>query len=95
MPPASAWERLIAACDRAGDPLLRLVPPSHRRRLIYLGLAILVAAFVRLLRGGPLFSFGSMPGDIYHSSGGFTFSFPIVSSVVASVLLSLLANAAR
>ena len=49
----------------------------------------LVVAFVGLLvmLGAPI---GRLPGDISYRRGNTTFYFPIVTSIVASILLTLL-----
>jgi len=58
------------------------------RTLIALGLAIAaVGALISL--GVPL---GRLPGDIVVRRGGGTFYFPIVTCIVVSLLLSLLAS---
>jgi membrane protein implicated in regulation of membrane protease activity len=52
------------------------------------GLLILVGAFLAI--GGKLPWFGRLPGDIMIQRDNFTFYFPLATSLVISVLLSLL-----
>jgi hypothetical protein len=49
-----------------------------------LGLLLLVAGRIPLL--------GRLPGDVYVQRGNFTFYFPLVTSILLSVLLTLLLN---
>jgi hypothetical protein len=61
--------------------------PGVREILIALGILILVAGLL-----WPLLSryFGRLPGDIVVRRGGWTCAFPIVTSLVLSLLLSLI-----
>ncbi|MGA1846641.1 DUF2905 domain-containing protein [Deferribacter abyssi] len=38
------------------------------------------------------FNLGRLPGDIYYKKGNFTFYFPIVTSIIISVILTLILN---
>ncbi|MBZ2173976.1 DUF2905 domain-containing protein [Schnuerera sp. xch1] len=51
--------------------------------LVVLGLIVMV---------GERFGLGKLPGDIFIKKGNFTFFFPIVSSVILSLILTLLLN---
>lgn len=53
------------------------------RLLIFGGVALIVI-------GAVLYSIGRVPGDIVVRRGNFTFYFPIVTSIVLSIVLSLL-----
>ena len=67
-----------------------LVPPSvaMQKFLIITGLILLAAGLAwPWLRRLPL---GRLPGDIHIVREGFSFSFPIVTCLVISVVLSLL-----
>jgi len=55
------------------------------RTLIFVGLAIAAIGFLMTL-GLP---FGRLPGDIAVRRGNFSFYFPIVTSIVISILLTL------
>lgn len=54
--------------------------------LVIIGLLIAALGFVMML-GVPLFR---LPGDIYVRRGNFAFYFPLATSIVLSILLTLL-----
>jgi len=58
------------------------------RLLILLG-AILLAAGLVLTAAGRL-GLGKLPGDIVYRRGNFSFYFPLMTSILLSVVLSLL-----
>lgn len=58
------------------------------KTLIALGIGITVLG-VLLYLGGSL-GLGRLPGDIYIKRGNFTFYFPIVTSILASIILTIL-----
>jgi len=55
------------------------------RLLVYLGLGIAVLGLL-VLAGVP---FGRLPGDFMVRRGSFSFYFPLTTSIVVSVLLTL------
>ncbi|NPV71588.1 MAG: DUF2905 domain-containing protein [Firmicutes bacterium] len=59
------------------------------RMLVFVGL-VLAAFGLFIMLGGRLFSLGRLPGDVVIRRGNFTFYFPIVTSIVISVVLSLI-----
>lgn len=59
------------------------------RLLIVLGLVILVVGLV-LTFSSRLFPLGRLPGDIVIQRGNFTFYFPLMTSIVLSIVLTLL-----
>ena len=61
------------------------------KALVLVGLAIAGLGLVIML-GVPLFR---LPGDIRVQRGNFSFYFPIVTSVVLSIILTLLLNLFR
>ena len=63
---------------------------SVGRALIILGL-LLAAAGAALLLGGRL-GLGRLPGDFVLRRGGWTFAFPLATSLVLSLALTLLLN---
>ena len=65
--------------------------PELGKPLIVIG-AVLVLLGVALTFGDrfSLFRIGRLPGDIVYRRGNFTFYFPLVTSIVISVLLTLL-----
>ena len=56
------------------------------RLLIVLGLVI-VAVGVLVTLGGPI---GRLPGDFTYRRGSFSFYFPLTSSILASILLTII-----
>lgn len=56
--------------------------------LITLGLGIAIVGIV--LYFGEKIGIGRLPGDIYIRKGNFSFYFPIVTSILASILLTLI-----
>ena len=42
--------------------------------------------------GGKFLPLGSLPGDFHWQSGNTSFSFPLASSVILSIVLTILAN---
>jgi len=57
--------------------------------LIFIGLFIIVLGVLFLL-GDKIPWFGKLPGDIYIKKKNFTFYFPIVTSILISLILSLI-----
>ncbi len=61
----------------------------------YFGKTLIMFGFILVLAGlvfqllGKVPGIGRLPGDIYIRKGTFTFYFPIVTSLVLSLLLSL------
>lgn len=55
--------------------------------IILLGLVLLVISKVSGFSG-----IGRLPGDIYWRKGNFTFYFPIVTSIILSLVLTVLLN---
>lgn len=59
--------------------------------MIVLGLVIVaVGALIILLGKLPGFRVGRLPGDIYIEREGWRFYFPITTSIILSIVLSLL-----
>jgi len=56
--------------------------------IIALGIGIIVFG-VLLYLGGKL-GIGRLPGDIYIRKGNFTFYFPVVTSIIASIILTII-----
>ena len=65
-----------------------------------LGKALIVTALVLVVLGAAVWGFGSgsitgpipgrLPGDIYLRRGNFSFYFPITTSIIISIVLSLI-----
>lgn len=58
------------------------------KTLIYLGLFLVVLGLIFSL-GGKLPWLGHLPGDLYIQRGRFTFYFPLATSILISVIISL------
>ncbi|MBN1527020.1 MAG: DUF2905 domain-containing protein [Candidatus Omnitrophica bacterium] len=63
---------------------------SIGRLLIVTGIVLVVLGAILTL-GGKLSWFGRLPGDIYIQRKGFSFYFPITTSIIISIALSLIA----
>ncbi len=65
--------------------------PSLGKTLVYVGAIIVVVGLLFMLSEKLNFPFiGKLPGDIHIKGKNFQFYFPIVTSIVLSVLLTLL-----
>lgn len=62
--------------------------------LIGAGIVLIVIGLI-WMAGGKFFNLGRLPGDIVYEKGNVRFYFPIVSCIVASVVLSLIFYIAR
>jgi small-conductance mechanosensitive channel len=64
------------------------------KALLILGVVIVVVGLVFLCAGRLPFlnSFGRLPGDVTVRRGNTTIAFPLVSCIIASVVLSVLLN---
>lgn len=63
--------------------------PGLGKLLIVLG-AVIILIGIGLLFAHKIPYIGRLPGDIYLKRNNFTFYFPITTSVIASILLTLL-----
>lgn len=64
---------------------------SFGKTLMILGvILVIVGAIVHF--GGKFTGLGKLPGDIHIQKENFSFHFPIVTSIVVSILLTLLLN---
>lgn len=61
---------------------------SLGRILVIFGVVLVMAGTVLML-GGKFSWFGRLPGDIYIQKKNFTFFFPITTSILISIILSL------
>jgi Protein of unknown function (DUF2905) len=57
--------------------------------LIFLGIVLVLAGVVVALLGKAHFPLGRLPGDIFYRGENATFYFPLATSVLLSVLLSI------
>jgi hypothetical protein len=58
--------------------------------LVVLGAVVIVAGVVLMLAGRAHLPLGRLPGDIIYRGKNATFYFPLATSIVVSVLLSLI-----
>ncbi|HBG05985.1 MAG: hypothetical protein A2075_17890 [Geobacteraceae bacterium GWC2_58_44] len=63
--------------------------PSLGKSLIVIGLIIAVIGVILTL-AGRIPWFGRLPGDIYIKRENFTFYFPLATSIIISVILTLI-----
>lgn len=63
---------------------------SFGRGLLYMGLFLILLGGIFVL--GERFGFGKLPGDIFIQRGNFIFFFPIVSTLIISIILTVLIN---
>ena len=61
------------------------------RILLFVGLGMAVLGGVLLL-GSRIPWLGRLPGDIVYRKGSFSFYFPIVTSILLSIVLSIVVN---
>ena len=66
-----------------------LVPLA--KMLIFLGLTMVILGGILLL-AGKIPGIGRLPGDIFVQKGNFTFYFPLVTSILLSLLLTVILN---
>lgn len=57
--------------------------------LILFGVVLIVFGAIFML-GGKLSWFGRLPGDIYVERKGFSFFFPITTSIIVSIIISVI-----
>ena len=62
---------------------------SLGRSLVIFGI-VLIALGVLFMLGGKLPWFGRLPGDIYVQKKSFTFFFPITTSILVSIILTII-----
>ncbi|MGB6067104.1 MAG: DUF2905 domain-containing protein [Desulfomonilaceae bacterium] len=60
--------------------------------IILLGLGIIAIGLLVWLAGKIGIPFGSLPGDIKVQRPGFSFRFPLATSIIVSIILTLLLN---
>lgn len=57
--------------------------------LIVIGLVIAAVGFLVLL-GGKIPWLGKLPGDFYYKGKNFTFYFPLATSIIISIILTII-----
>ena len=61
--------------------------------LIIIGIILVIVGGIFLL--GQKMGIGKLPGDIYIQKGNFTFFFPVVTCIIISLILTLIAKIFR
>lgn len=61
---------------------------SLGKLIILIGIGLVIIGL--LITFGSKFGFGRLPGDIFIDKGNFKFFFPITTSIILSLLLSLI-----
>lgn len=62
---------------------------SVGRLMIFMGIILVVVGGIMVF-SGKLFNLGRLPGDIFVQRGNFTFYFPLATSIIISIVLTLL-----
>ncbi|NPA81467.1 MAG: DUF2905 domain-containing protein, partial [Epsilonproteobacteria bacterium] len=60
------------------------------KTLIFIGSVIVIIGFLISLSDKLPFNFGRLPGDFLYKKDNFTFYFPLTSSILLSIFLSLI-----
>ena len=60
------------------------------KSIIYIGIMIVIIGIVILFSDRLPFNLGKLPGDISYKKENFSFYFPITTSIIVSIVLSLL-----
>ncbi len=58
--------------------------------LIFIGVVIIIVGMVLLFSDRLPFNLGKLPGDISFKKENFSFYFPLTTSIIVSIILSLL-----
>ncbi len=60
------------------------------KSLIFMGIVIIIVGTILLCSDRLPFNLGKLPGDISYKKENFSFYFPITTSILISIILSLL-----
>jgi hypothetical protein len=60
------------------------------KSIIFLGIMIIIIGVILLFNDRLPFNLGKLPGDISYKKENFSFYFPITTSILISIVLSLL-----
>jgi len=60
------------------------------KSLIIIGIGIIILGMLLFFSGKLPFNLGKLPGDIFYKKGNFSFYFPLTTTIVVSIVLSLL-----
>ena len=81
-------QRSSAILKRAGKVFAEMAEIG--KSIIVIGLVIVLIGILLTFSDKLPFSLGKLPGDIVYKKENFSFYFPITTSIIVSVLLSLL-----
>ena len=60
------------------------------KSIIFIGIVIIIIGVILLFNDKLPFNLGKLPGDITYKKENFSFYFPITTSIIVSIVLSLL-----
>ena len=60
------------------------------KSIIFIGIVIIIIGVILLFNDRLPFNFGKLPGDISYKKENFSFYFPITTSIIVSIVISLL-----
>ena len=66
--------------------------PNFAKWFIYAGLGLIAIGLLVWLGSKMGISFGKLPGDIHVQKDKFSFHFPIATSIIVSIVLTILLN---
>lgn len=61
-------------------------------KLVLLGGLFLVVLGLIMMASGKILNLGRLPGDIFIQKGNFTFYFPVATTIILSLLLTVILN---
>ena len=64
---------------------------SFGRMMMFFGAILLGIGFI-ITFAGKIFPLGRLPGDFFIRKGNFTFYFPLVTSIILSIVLTIILN---
>lgn len=67
-------------------------PFNSLGKMVLLGGLFLAALGLIMMAAGKLFSLGRLPGDIFIQKGNFSFYFPLATSIILSIVLTVALN---
>lgn len=64
---------------------------SVGKTIIYIGIVMVIIGSI-IHFGGKFFNLGRLPGDIYIEKENFSFHFPVATSLIVSIILTVILN---
>lgn len=59
------------------------------KNIVYLGIMMVLVGFIVILASRLKIPLGRLPGDIFMQKGKFTLYFPLATSIIVSIILTL------